>query len=57
MFVGEKENKAMRKSAKIIADALLDGTLQVLPDMHHGEFSINHADSYASTVRKIVQKK
>ena len=57
VFVGEKENKAMQKSAKIIADALLDGTLQVLPDMHHGEFSINHADSYASTVRKIVQKK
>ena len=56
VFVGKKENRAMRKSAKIIADGL-KGTLQVLPDMHHGEFSINYADSYACTVREIVQKR
>ena len=56
VFVGKKENRAMRKSAKIIADGL-KGTLQVLPDMHHGEFSINYADSYARTVREIVQKR
>ncbi len=45
----------MRKSAKIINDALLESTLQMLPGMHHGAFSINYADSYAGTVREIVK--
>jgi len=53
VFVGEKENKAMRKSAKIISGALSESTLQVLPDMYHGEFSINYANNYAGTVREI----
>lgn len=57
VFVGEKENKAMRKSAKIINDALSESILQVLPDMHHGEFSINYANTYASTVREIVKNR
>ncbi len=57
VFVGEKENKAMRKSAKLINDVLLESTLQVLPDMHHGEFSINYARNYASTVREIVKNR
>ena len=56
VFVGEKENKAMRKSAKIISDVLSESALQVLPDMHHGEFSINYANNYAGTVRGIVKK-
>lgn len=56
VFVGEKENKAMQKSAKIISDVLSESTLQVLPDMHHGEFSINYANNYAGTVRGIVKK-
>ncbi len=55
VFVGEKENRAMRKSAKIINEALLESTLLVLPDMHHGEFSINYANNYASTVREIIK--
>ena len=57
VFVGEKEKKAMRKSAKIINDVLLESTLHVLPNMHHGEFSINYANNYVSTVREIVTNK
>ncbi len=55
VFVGEKENRAMQKSAKIINGALSESTLQVLPDMYHGEFSINYANNYASTVREIIK--
>jgi len=54
VFVGEKENRAIRKSAKIISETLSESTLRILPGMHHGEFSINYANSYASTVRKII---
>ncbi len=55
VFVGKKENRAMQKSARIINEALQESTLQVLPDMHHGEFSINYAGIYANTVREIIK--
>ena len=54
VFVGEKENRAMQKSARIIHEKLQGSILQVLPSMYHGEFSINHAEDYASIVREIV---
>ncbi len=57
VFVGEKENRAMRKSAKIIHEKLQGSLLQILPQMYHGEFSINHAKDYASTIREIVTNK
>ncbi len=57
VFVGEKENRAMRKSAKIIHEKLQGSLLQVLPKMYHGEFSINHSEYYASTIREIVTNK
>ncbi len=57
VFVGEKENRAMRKSAKIIHEKLQGSLLQILPKMYHGEFSINHAEDYASTIREIVTNK
>lgn len=55
VFVGEKENKAMRRSAKIIHDALGGSTLQMLPDLYHGQFSLNHGDRYAATLREILR--
>ena len=55
VFVGEKENRAMQKSAKKICEALPESNLQVLHHMYHGEFSINYANNYASTVREIVK--
>ncbi len=57
VFVGEKENRAMRKSAKIIHEKLQGSLLHILPKMYHGEFSINHAEDYASTIREIVTNK
>ena len=54
IFVGEKENSAMKKSARSIHRALPGSNLQILPGMYHGEFSINHADDYVNTVKKII---
>ena len=54
IFVGEKENGAMKESARIIQRALPGSNMQILPGMHHGEFSINHADDYVNTVKKII---
>jgi len=55
VFVGEKENAAMRKSARKICEALPGSIQRVLPNMHHGGFSINYADSYERTVREIIK--
>ena len=57
IFVGEKENRAMRKSARIIHEKLQGSMLQVLPKMYHGEFSINYVNDYVKTILQIVKKK
>ena len=57
IFVGEKENHSMKKSAKIIHEKLQGSFIQVLPNMYHGEFSINHADDYVRKLLKIVKQR
>lgn len=54
VFVGEKENHAMQKSVKMIHHALQKSIFQVLPELYHGEFSINHGKDYADKIREIV---
>lgn len=57
IFVGEKENNSMKKSAKIIHEKLQDSFIQVLPNMYHGEFSINHGDNYVRKLLEIVKQR
>lgn len=47
----------MKKSAKIIHEKLHDSFIQVLPNMYHGEFSINHADDYVRKLLEIVKRR
>jgi pimeloyl-ACP methyl ester carboxylesterase len=53
IFVGERENIAIQKSAKIIHQALQESVLHVLPELYHGEFSINKCIDYANKIREI----
>ena len=53
IFVGERENIAIQKSAKIIHQALPESVLHVLPELYHGEFSINKGIDYANKIREI----
>ena len=53
IFVGEKENDSMKKSAKILHEKLRESSLQILPGMRHGDFSINYAKDYADKIRRI----
>lgn len=57
IFVGEKENYTMRKSATLIHEELQGSYLQVLLNMYHGEFSINHADDYVKKMLEIVEQR
>ena len=43
----------MQKSAKIIHQALQESVLHVLPELYHGEFSINKGIDYANKIREI----
>ena len=56
VFVGGKENHAMRKSAEIISQTLQDSVLQEMPGLYHGEFSINHGKDYANKIREIAER-
>ena len=55
VFVGEKENNTMQKSAQIIHQTLQESILQVLPGLSHGEFSINQGKDYANIIREIIE--
>lgn len=56
VFVGEKENSAMRTSAKIIHEKLKGSSLQIFPKMYHGEFSLNHASDYVKEIYALVKQ-
>lgn len=56
VFVGEKENSAMKTSAKIIHEKLKGSLLQIFPKMYHGEFSLNHAGDYVKEIYAIVKQ-
>lgn len=54
VYVGEKETGEILRSADAICRALPSASIHRLPELRHGEFSINHADRYADAVRQIV---
>ena len=55
VYVGEKETGEILRSAEAICRALPSGSLHRLPELQHGEFSLNHADRYADAIRQIVR--
>lgn len=57
LFVGERENKRIRFSARKLYETLEKSNLHVLQTMHHGEFSINHADLYVKELCAIVKQR
>ena len=56
VFVGEKENSAMKTSAKIIHEKLKGSSLQIFPKRYHGEFSLNHASDYVKEISALVKQ-
>ena len=57
LFVGERENKRILLSARRLYETLEKSSLHILPDMYHGEFSINHADLYGKELCSIVKQR
>lgn len=55
VYVGEKETGEILRSAQAICRALPSSRLHRLPNLRHGEFSINHAERFADAVRQIIR--
>ena len=56
IYVGERENGRMQRSARLLEDQLPEARLQVLPGLYHGEFSLNRGADYARAVREMLEK-
>jgi len=54
--VGQKEQRIMRKSAQRLHSVVPGSRLDIMRSMHHGEFSVNHAEEYAQYVRRLIEK-
>lgn len=55
IFVGEKEKKVMQHSAALLHEMLPNSSLCILPDLYHGEFSLNHGHVYAEALTAVLQ--
>ena len=47
IIAGSKEQKSIRDSAKLLREAILGSSMEILPGLRHGDLSINHPQSYA----------
>ena len=55
VYVGERENGRMQRSARLLMEALPGASLHVLPGLYHGEFSLNRGADYARAVRALLE--
>lgn len=53
--VGQREQGIMIRSARKLHELIPSSTLEILPKLYHGEYSINHAKEYADKVCALVE--
>ena len=46
ILAGAKEPKSIRDSAKLLREAILESSMEILPGLRHGDLSINHPARY-----------
>lgn len=56
IFVGEKENYTMIQSAEKIQEIIKGSSLEILPGLYHGEFSINDSLNYTRKLLSIIYR-
>ena len=57
VFVGQKEQSNMIRSAHRLNKMIPDSILEIKKRMYHGDFSINYAKEYADTIIRILENK
>ena len=56
VLVGEKETRQMRRSARKLQELIPDSVLEVLPGLGHGQYAINHGESFAKKLRELLRE-
>ena len=56
LFAGARENRRILRSLDTINNAVQGSKKTVIPNLYHGEFSINHPEEYVRTIKRILQK-
>ena len=56
VLVGEKETGQMRRSARKLQELIPDSVLEVLPGLGHGQYAINHGESFAKKLRELLRE-
>ena len=51
---GSKEQSSIRTSGKLLNRMIPDSTLEVLPEYHHGDLSLNHPEQYAQILLTLI---
>ena len=54
IYAGAKDNVNVIRSSQMIHALLPSSSLTFLPDLYHGEFSLNHPKQYVDSVLKII---
>lgn len=54
VYYGGRETSEIKRSAELIGKKLPTSQVCCLRGFNHGEFSLNHAEKYADTIRKII---
>ena len=56
LYFGEKETRVIKRSAVLLRETANVSSLTELPDMFHGDFSINHPLDFVNAINRIVGK-
>ena len=56
IVAGTKEQKSIRDSAKLIHNAIPGSQLEILPNLRHGDLSINHPERYVRILKELETK-
>ena len=57
IVAGSKEQKNIRTSAKLLHQAIPHSSVEILPDLRHGDLSINQPEQYARMLKDLLKKK
>ena len=56
IVAGAKEQKSIRDSAKLLQEAIPGSRMEILPDLRHGDLSINYPERYIRVLRDLIEK-
>ena len=57
IVAGDKEQKSIRDSAKMLHEAIPGSSMEILPGLRHGDLSINKPDQYAKILMNWIGRK